>query len=333
MNRSLKSIVALLVLAVSGPAEVLYSEHFSNGTADLAWVSQWGTESNQVVVDFVTGNPSGDGFVGKLGNDLSGGGVGSVYVPDNALQDYSVSVQILLIPGQTHYRGVLGRATGINGETPFTFYSFLAQLGNAGMGGDRFRLRKHGLAPFPGVIHDWSQAEMGALYPTTEGWYEFTLRMEGNQLWCYLNDQLLPGCPFTDADLGSGGPGIYFFDQASTDQFIRFDDLVVDGTATALDPAPLRPAAFELLPAVPNPFNPETRIGFRLDQPARVALAVYNLQGAKVRELADRAWPAGEHALVFDGRNALGQPLASGTYLLALDSPGGRQSRLLTLLK
>lgn len=226
---------------------------------------------------------------------------------------------------------MLGRATGINGETPFTFYSFLAQLGNAGMGGDRFRLRKHGLGPFPTVIHDWSQAEMGALYPTSQGWYEFTLRMEGDQLWCYLNDQLLPGCPYTDADLPSGGPGIYFFDQSSTDQFIRFDDLVVESAATAV--SPLRPAAFELLPAVPNPFNPDTRVAFRLEQAADIRLAVYNLQGARVRELAEGRFEAGEHSLRFDGRNSLGQPLASGTYLLSLEGPDGRRARSLTLLK
>jgi hypothetical protein len=325
--------ICLVALAGAARAQVLFEEHFTGGTADLEWVSHWGIESNQVVVDFVTGNPSGDGFVGKLGNDLSGGGVGSVFMPADNLQDYTVSAQVLLIPGQAHYRGVVGRSTGVNTETVPVYYSFVAQLHNAGMGGNRFRLRSNGLSEFPTVIRDWSAADLGALYPTTEGWVKMSLRMEGDQIWCYLNDQVLPGCPYTDSSIPAGGPGVYFWSFDSFDQFLRFDDVIVEGTGTDVGPGADRPAAFELLANEPNPFNPDTQVRFRLDQAGPVTLSVYNLQGALVRTLANGPMAAGEHRLTFDGRNAQGLALASGTYLLHLAGPGGQQTRSLTLLK
>ncbi|MCA9782893.1 MAG: hypothetical protein H6678_09045 [Candidatus Delongbacteria bacterium] len=333
MKTALILLSGLVALSAPLRAQVLYEEHFAGGTADLGWVSHWGEESNMVVVDFVVGNPSGDGFVGKLGNDLSGGGVGSVYMPADALEDYTVSAQVLLVPGEAHYRGVIGRSTGVSGETPFTFYSFVAQLADPGTGGNRFRLRSNGLGPFPTTIRDWPAAELGALYPTTESWVKMSLRMEGNQIWCYLNDTLLPGCPFTDSNITAGGPGVYFWSFDSFDQFLRFDDLIVEGTGTAVAAGPGLPSGIELLPNTPNPFNPSTWTRFRLDHAGSVRLAVYNLQGALVRELSHEHFPAGEHRVLWDGRGERNQALASGTYLLSLESGGERNTRSVLLLK
>ncbi len=84
------------------------------------------------------------------------------------------------------------------------------------------------------------------------------------------------------------------------------------------------PAVLRLAGAAPNPFNPRTTVSFSLDRARPVALAVYDLRGRRVRELATGLWPAGQHAVTWDGLDTSGQPAASGTYLLRLKTDDGR---------
>jgi flagellar hook assembly protein FlgD len=50
-----------------------------------------------------------------------------------------------------------------------------------------------------------------------------------------------------------------------------------------------------------------------------VRLVIYDVLGRRVRTLADRPFQAGRHAMRWDGRNAAGQPVASGIYLGRLE--------------
>ncbi len=83
----------------------------------------------------------------------------------------------------------------------------------------------------------------------------------------------------------------------------------------------------------PNPFNPRTTVAFALDAPARIELAVYDLSGARVALLADGVYPAGDHAVSWDGRDARGNPLASGIYLARAVTRGAVQTRRMTLVR
>ena len=83
--------------------------------------------------------------------------------------------------------------------------------------------------------------------------------------------------------------------------------------------APAFPAETALLPNYPNPFNPETWIPYRLSQAADVTLTIYDVRGAMVRRLALGHQPAGFYqsrarAAYWDGRNALGEKVATGIY-------------------
>ncbi len=74
-----------------------------------------------------------------------------------------------------------------------------------------------------------------------------------------------------------------------------------------------------LLANYPNPFNPETWIPYQLSKPADVTLTIYSVDGQIVRRLALGHQPAGMYqtrsrAAYWDGRNALGEPVASGVY-------------------
>lgn len=85
----------------------------------------------------------------------------------------------------------------------------------------------------------------------------------------------------------------------------------------------LTPKETVLLPNFPNPFNPETWIPYQLAKPADVTLHIYAVNGRLVRTLALGHQPAGVYenrsrAAYWDGRNAVGEPVASGVYFYTL---------------
>ena len=73
----------------------------------------------------------------------------------------------------------------------------------------------------------------------------------------------------------------------------------------------------------PNPFNPETWIPYQLVEPATVSIAIYAADGRLVRTLAFGHLAAGVYhsksrAAYWDGRNELGEAVASGVYFYTL---------------
>ena len=83
--------------------------------------------------------------------------------------------------------------------------------------------------------------------------------------------------------------------------------------------APAVPNETALLSNYPNPFNPETWIPYQLAKSADVTLTIYDVTGVVVRQLALGHQPAGFYqsrgrAAHWDGRNALGERVATGLY-------------------
>ena len=81
----------------------------------------------------------------------------------------------------------------------------------------------------------------------------------------------------------------------------------------------LTPKETALLANYPNPFNPETWIPYQLSEPADVTISIYAADGRLVRLLSLGHQGAGiyesrSRAGYWDGRNALGEPVASGVY-------------------
>jgi len=104
--------------------------------------------------------------------------------------------------------------------------------------------------------------------------------------------------------------------------------------ATGVDETAFAPAPrAHLYNAAPNPFNPFTSIRFSLGHPARVRLLIFDVSGALVRRLADRAMPAGDYHLTWDGTNDRGRPLASGAYFYRLEADDVIEARKLILLR
>ncbi len=102
--------------------------------------------------------------------------------------------------------------------------------------------------------------------------------------------------------------------------------------------ASLIPEETALLANYPNPFNPETWIPYQLAEPAAVTLTIYDMSGKVVRRLAVGHQAAGiyrsrSRAAYWDGRNQLGEPLASGLYFYTLTAGEFTETRRMLILK
>ena len=89
--------------------------------------------------------------------------------------------------------------------------------------------------------------------------------------------------------------------------------------------AALVPKETSLLPNYPNPFNPETWIPYQLSEPAEVTLHIYSVNGTLIRMLALGHQPAGMYhnknrAAYWDGKNEIGEVVASGLYFYTLSA-------------
>lgn len=83
----------------------------------------------------------------------------------------------------------------------------------------------------------------------------------------------------------------------------------------------------------PNPFNPQTTITFTLGQPQHAEIAVYDLTGRLLDVLADRTYEAGNHPVVWSGKDAMGRTVPSGAYIVRLETESGVESRKVMLLR
>ena len=100
----------------------------------------------------------------------------------------------------------------------------------------------------------------------------------------------------------------------------------------------LTPEHTTLLPNYPNPFNPETWIPYQLATPADVTLRIYAASGVLVRTLVLGYQPAGIYqsrgrAAYWDGKNELGEPVASGVYFYTLAAGRFTMTRRMVIRK
>ncbi|PID28143.1 MAG: hypothetical protein CSB55_06425 [Candidatus Cloacimonadota bacterium] len=72
----------------------------------------------------------------------------------------------------------------------------------------------------------------------------------------------------------------------------------------------------------PNPFNPETSVSFSLPSAGKVNLSVYNTKGQKVKTLADDIYKAGNHSVLWNGKDETGNAVSSGVYFYRLNLDG-----------
>ncbi len=108
----------------------------------------------------------------------------------------------------------------------------------------------------------------------------------------------------------------------NVDQCPANDTLIKDvwtsaGVVTETPP----PSGFELK------VNDMQTIEFSVPYRAKTEIAVYDINGSKVRTLADRTYPLGTHTLTWDSCDAKGHKIAQGVYLVRMEAGKWKTTR------
>ena len=93
------------------------------------------------------------------------------------------------------------------------------------------------------------------------------------------------------------------------------------------------PNEFELGYNFPNPFNPSTKFKYALPEGRNVKIIIYDINGRKVTELVNNYQGAGTYEVTWNGKNDLGQQVASGTYIYQVSAGNFNQTKKMVMLK
>ena len=100
----------------------------------------------------------------------------------------------------------------------------------------------------------------------------------------------------------------------------------IDGNGFSASSAPSDD--YKLYQNFPNPFNPSTKISYKINKEGFVSLQVFNLVGQVVRTLVNETLQPGRYEVEFDA-----QELPSGVYLYKLSINGFTSVKRMTLLR
>lgn len=322
---SLLFIILFTMASLIQAQDTLYTETFANGALQNDWFA--GFNGNNMEVEFQTGNPNGDGWVGRLGNDISGGGVGQSWSGDLTWGDYYFEAQVFVVVSAGTYYGVEFRvdSTGLTSG-----YQFIARNSAQSL---RFRARTQAVTPIP-VIREWTSAEIPGGYPSSDSWHKMAVRAVGNQFWFYWDDQELPGNPYTDTTFTQGAIGTYVWDFAVTTLNLYIDDIYVTNLVSGIDDGGAPSLSdYSLDQNYPNPFNPSTVIPFKLAKREMVELTIFNNLGQKVRSLVNQDYPAGTHQVKWNGKDDFGQTVPAGVYYYTIQAGEFKDTRKMLIVK
>lgn len=110
------------------------------------------------------------------------------------------------------------------------------------------------------------------------------------------------------------------------------NDIIASGEGGRVDVQTI-PNEFSLSSAYPNPFNSSTSFMLNLNEAGRTSLRVFNVLGQQVATILNRELPAGVHQVMWDARDPSGSPLASGLYLVRLESAGRTDIQKIALIR
>ena len=140
----------------------------------------------------------------------------------------------------------------------------------------------------------------------------------------------------SSADLKPGGEFYLTVDGVRANETFTWTangDRTVVASLSSANSSGTLPDGFSLNQNYPNPFNPTTTISFAVPVATRARIEIYNLLGALIAVPFDDAVLAGDHQVVWDGRNLNGESVASGVYLYKLVSDRYSEARKMMLLK
>jgi hypothetical protein len=172
------------------------------------------------------------------------------------------------------------------------------------------------------------------------GWRQVSWDMTTGGTGTWIGDGNLDGTLRFDSIQLTYNPG------SAAEGTIHFDDLrLLKKTSVGVDePTATLPSAFALYQNYPNPFwseassgtvgNSATAIRYQIPGDLHhVVLAIYDVMGKLVKTLVDTEQPAGDYTMHWDGKDAGGRPVASGTYLYKLSAGEFVQTKRMMLVR
>jgi hypothetical protein len=274
--------------------------------------------------------------------------VGQTIVSDSGYYDiYLIKTDS---SGDTLWTKMIGGALNDKGEsikqTPDKGYIITGQTESFGAGwwdvyliktnsvGDTLWTRTYGGTGDDGgnfvhVTNEGAYIVTGSTHSFGEGLYNIYLiktDVSGNTIW----DQVLSPDYFSVGHcVRQTSDGGYIITGASHSSGQISDVILVktkpDGTV-AISPEtpsiPGTPKSFTLYQNYPNPFNPVTTISFDVlcaeNDKESISVHIYDICGRHVRTLIDRELSTGNYKLIWDGKDEIGQRVASGIYFYKL---------------
>lgn len=113
---------------------------------------------------------------------------------------------------------------------------------------------------------------------------------------------------------------------------VYLDELVAS-TFTEVKKEETIPVGYKLEQNFPNPFNPETTIGYKVQASSNVSLKVYDVLGREVATLVNNYHPAGTYKVAFNVDTRRGAQLQSGVYFYRMQTPSYTETKKMLLVK
>ncbi len=225
------------------------------------------------------------------------------YIKTENAQNAGILIRFYNSRTMPYHIGSNDLGTEVNGTTEWAFY-YNTFVPPTGAGYLDIRLRSE--SPNAGVGYSWFD-DVGLI--EWEDWKSVTqdeIPTPNDYYWI----QIRTGAPVNSAAL-------------------EYQQRKYRQTSTPVFPRKNRVAEkFTLSRNYPNPFNPSTKITYRLPGRYRITLKIYNILGQEIRTLVDRVEAGGERTIRWDGKNNNGREVSSGIYLYSLTvrdpSPGGK---------
>lgn len=223
-----------------------------------------------------------------------------------------------LTPGATYYWRVRGYYSGAN-YTPYsTIYSFTIDPGASSV------VPMVG-SPNGGVVVNTAQPMLSWFVPApSKSTLKYDVELADNPEFSDLRS--FENLEQLHAAVESLAPGEYYWrvrsktSNGDVSEYSESGYFKVGDNVTGVEEAAEIPSDFALEQNYPNPFNPETVIKFSLPESRFISLKIYNILGQEVRTLINREFQAGNHTIVWNGKDNYGKSAAAGVYFYRIDA-------------
>ncbi|MCL1827197.1 MAG: T9SS type A sorting domain-containing protein [Candidatus Cloacimonetes bacterium] len=151
-----------------------------------------------------------------------------------------------------------------------------------------------------------------------------------NQAYCYY--RLVSGGTRTDPPLSHHQPSTFAeYQSLEADILSKINSSFFPDAEPPIE-IPSEPLVFSTS-HYPNPFNPETTIAFTIPADSKVELNIYNIKGQRVKKLINSPYTAGNHKIVWNGKNEQGQQVSSGIYFYQFKTDTDQDIKKMLLMK